>query len=127
MPKYQFTVDITSAEGSQTFEATADSPAEALDQIKNGGGEIVQSDVEVQGLAWHTATLTNEEPDTLAPTSDNEMTIEDAETPLWAEARLREQLRRNEISGERFGDNAEEVRVLLAELRRLREIAQKIP
>ena len=61
MKTYQFTVDITEANGYQTFEIAANSPEEALKKIKAGEGNIISEDIEVQGLARHTATLTNDE------------------------------------------------------------------
>lgn len=60
MKKFQFSVEITEAVGSQVFEIRANSAEEALALIKRGGGQIVESDVEVQGLAWNTATLIDE-------------------------------------------------------------------
>lgn len=60
MKTYQYQIDIEEAVGSQTFEVKAASPEEALKKIKNGEGEIVAHDVEVQGLAWYSATLVDE-------------------------------------------------------------------
>jgi hypothetical protein len=62
MPKkYKFQVGTTDVVGSQTFEVEASSPEEALKKIRAGEGEIVATDLEVQSLDWHDATLVNEE------------------------------------------------------------------
>lgn len=57
MPTFQFAVEITEAVGTQTFAVDADTREEALAKIRSGEGEIVDENIEVQGLAWHTATL----------------------------------------------------------------------
>lgn len=58
MPKFRFNVAITEAVGSQTIEVEATTQKEAEAALLAKGGEIVAEEIEVQGLAWHTARLT---------------------------------------------------------------------
>ena len=48
--KYDITLGITSAEGSQTFRVEADNEEGAIIEFNKNGGEIVSNDVEVQSL-----------------------------------------------------------------------------
>ncbi len=57
MKRYLMTVDITEAVGTQTFAVEAESAEEARAAVTSGKGEIVSEEVEVQGLAWHTAVI----------------------------------------------------------------------
>ena len=45
--KYQVIIPITLAKGRQFWVVEADSPEEAEEIVKNGGGEFVADDVEV--------------------------------------------------------------------------------
>lgn len=60
MKKFRFAVEITEALGTQTFEVEANSADEAFAKLKAGKGDIVEEEVEVQGLNWNSATLVEE-------------------------------------------------------------------
>ena len=48
--KWNMEVDVVQTEGTQTFQVRARTAEEALELFRNGGGEIVESDVEVVAL-----------------------------------------------------------------------------
>lgn len=50
MRKYTFNVPVTCVEGFQLFEVNAESEEEAKELILEGGGEIVDSELEVLSL-----------------------------------------------------------------------------
>jgi translation initiation factor 1 (eIF-1/SUI1) len=55
MKTYKFAVEVKDVTGTQTFAVEADSAEAALAKIRAGEGEIVEENLEVQGLEWHTA------------------------------------------------------------------------
>jgi hypothetical protein len=47
MKKYQVTIPVTLAKGHQFWEVEADSPEEAKEIVKNGGGEFIADEIDV--------------------------------------------------------------------------------
>jgi hypothetical protein len=60
MKTYHFDVPVACAEGTQTFAVEAESPEEAMRKLRNGGGEIIAQEIEVQDLDWNGAQLVDE-------------------------------------------------------------------
>lgn len=61
MKKYLFSVPATCITGFQVFEISANSEDEARKLILNGGGEIVESELEVESLDFKQMELMEEE------------------------------------------------------------------
>jgi len=55
--KYYIDVDVIKASGSQTWEVEADSPEQALVELKKGEGDIIDTDIEVISSGIDNATV----------------------------------------------------------------------
>lgn len=50
--KYQWIAEVTNANGSQVWEVEANSPEEARDKIKSGEGDIIEEEINVNGIRF---------------------------------------------------------------------------
>lgn len=68
--KYRISVDVGNVSGCQIFEVEAPDAQEAKFKVARGEGEIIEDQLQVQSLEWHTATVIEEVPN--ADSSDRE-------------------------------------------------------